>query len=309
VFATWLNNFDPFVFQIGNFGPRWYGLSYVVSALLVYWLYKRLAERGYTDIPPAKVADFITWTGLFGVLIGGRLGWIIWYGRYQEHTSPWWMFDVTSGGMASHGGIYGIVIVTFILSRLWKVSWTSIGDTLCVTAPIGLCIVRIANFWNGELYGHTTDKPWGVKFASELRESADYIHQAGGDPAIIGEADRIITAARHDPALAQRLAEILPTRHPSQLYQAMLEGALLFIILYILRTKFRMPRGVLTGLFFILYAALRIIGEIWRVPDPAWKMGSLSAGQTLSLWFFGIGLAFIIAALCAKKYEKADQMK
>ena len=305
--ATWLNNFDPFVFQIGGFGPRWYGLSYVISALLVYWLYKRLAERGYTDIAPEKVADFITWTGLFGVLMGGRLGWILWYGRYQHHENPWWMFEVQNGGMASHGGIYGIVIVTFIISRMWKVSWTSIGDTLCVTAPIGLCIVRFANFWNGELYGHITDKPWGVKFATELRENADYIAQAGGDPGLPGSADQIISAARHDPALAQQLSDILPTRHPSQIYQAMLEGALLFIILYILRTRFRMPRGVLTGLFFILYAALRIVGEIWRVPDPAWKMGSLSAGQTLSLYFFAIGIAFVVSGIRARVFEKADQ--
>ncbi len=307
MFATWLNNFDPFVFQIGRFGPRWYGLSYVVSALLVYWLYRRLAEKGYTDLKPEKVADFITWTGLFGVLLGGRLGWVLWYGRYQVHDSPWWIFEVQNGGMASHGGIYGIVIVTFILSRMWKVSWTSIGDTLCVTAPVGLCIVRFANFWNGELFGHLTDKPWGVKFASELRDNADYIVAAGGDPSLLGEADRIITAARHDPDLAQRLADILPARHPSQIYQAMLEGALLFIILYTLRTRFRMPRGVLTGLFFILYAALRIVGEIWRVPDPAWKMGSLSAGQTLSLYFFGIGVAFLVAGIRARKYEAADQ--
>ena len=307
MFATWLNNFDPFVFQIGGFGPRWYGLSYVISALLVYWLYKRLAKRGYTDIATEKVADFITWTGLFGVLLGGRLGWILWYGRYQHHENPWWMFEVQNGGMASHGGIYGIVIVTFIISRMWKVSWTSIGDTLCVTAPIGLCIVRFANFWNGELYGHITDKPWGVKFATELRENADYIAQAGGDPSLPGSADQIISAARHDPALTQQLSDILPARHPSQIYQAMLEGALLFIILYILRTRFRMPRGVLTGLFFILYAALRIVGEIWRVPDPAWKMGSLSAGQTLSLYFFAIGIAFLISGIRARVFEKADQ--
>ncbi len=305
--AAFLNNFDPFVFRIGNFGPRWYGLSYVVSALLVYWLYKRLAERGYTDLHPAKVADFITWTGLFGVLLGGRLGWILWYGRYQAHDSPWWMFEVQNGGMASHGGIYGIVIVTFVLSRLWRVSWTSIGDSLCVTAPMGLFLVRCANFWNGELYGHVTTVPWGVKFASELHESADAISAVGGDPSLIGESTRIIDAARHDPALAQRLADVLPVRHPSQLYEAFLEGVVLFAILYTLRTRFRMPRGVLTGLFFILYAALRIIGEIFRVPDPAWKMGSLSAGQTLSLYFFGIGVAFLVAGIRARVYEKADQ--
>ncbi len=298
---AFLNNFDPFVFRIGGFGPRWYGLSYVVSALLVHWLYKKLAQRGYTDLAPEKVADFITYTGLFGVLLGGRLGWILWYGRYQTHESPWWMFEVQNGGMASHGGIYGIVLVTFILSRLWRVSWTSIGDSLCVTAPMGLFLVRCANFWNGELYGHATDKPWGVKFASELHENSDAMEALGGDPSTL------IEAARHDPALAQRIADVLPARHPSQLYEAFLEGVVLFAILYTLRTRFRMPRGVLTGLFFILYAALRILGEIYRVPDPAWKMGSLSAGQTLSLYFFGVGIAFLIAGIRSRQFEKADQ--
>ncbi len=299
---AFLNNFDPFVFRIGNFGPRWYGLSYVVSALLVYWLYKKLAQRGYTDLAPEKVADFITYTGLFGVLLGGRLGWILWYGRYQAHESPWWMFEVQNGGMASHGGIYGIVLVTFVLSRLWRVSWTSIGDSLCVTAPMGLFLVRCANFWNGELYGHITDKPWGVKFATELHENSDAMEALGG-----GDPSTIIEAARHSPALAQRIADVLPARHPSQLYEAFLEGVVLFAILYTLRTRFRMPRGVLTGLFFILYAALRILGEIYRVPDPAWKMGSLSAGQTLSLYFFGVGIAFLIAGIRSRQFEKADQ--
>ena len=309
VFAAWLNNLDPFVFQIGGFGPRWYGLSYVLSALLGYRLYLRLAQRGYTDIQPARVADFITWIGLFGVLLGGRLGWILWYGRYQFHAPEdhfWWL-RIWEGGMSSHGGILGIVVVTFILSRRWHVSWTSIGDSLCAVAPVGLFLVRCANFINGELFGKPADTAWSVKFAAELRENVDALVAVGGNPELAGEADRIIEAAKHDPTLATRLSEVLPARHPSQLYEALLEGVFLVTVLWLLRTRLRMPRGVLTGLFFILYAAVRILGETFRVPDPAWSVGELSAGQYLSLYMFAIGALFLGWGLWRRQYENVDQ--
>ncbi len=294
-------------------GPRWYGLSYVLSALVGYWLYRRLAVRGYTDVAPGKVGDMVTWVGLFGVLLGGRIGWIWFYGKHQDHgTDPWWWTRVWEGGMSSHGGIYGIVIVTFILSRLWKISWTSIGDSLCVVATVGICLVRCANFINGELYGHETKQPWGVQFASEIRDDLTLAQRAGAaaDPedvkGLINEAERLIVAARTDPSIAAKFREVLPVRHPSQLYEAFLEGALLFVILWLVRTRFRVPRGVITGLFFILYAAARISGEVFRIPDPAWSVGKLSAGQYLSLYMFAIGAIFIVWGLWKKEYEKAD---
>jgi phosphatidylglycerol:prolipoprotein diacylglycerol transferase len=316
VLAAWLQNIDPFVFQINGVGPRWYGLSYVIAALVGYWLYLRLAKRGYTDIKPEKVADMITWVGLAGVLLGGRLGWIIFYGRFQQHdpSDHWWWLRVNEGGMASHGGILGIVVVTFILSRRWKLSWTSIGDSLCVVATVGIFFVRCANFVNGELYGHETTQPWGVQFAAELRDDAELTLRAGGDPAVMdqrggvqAEAERLIATARHDPALTARLREILPVRHPSQLYEGLLEGVLLFLILWPVRTCLRVPRGTLTGLFFILYAGARILGEVYRIPDPAWKKGNLSAGQYLSLYMFAIGAAFLIWSWRKREYEQADQ--
>src|SRR5690606_32630011 len=110
-------------------------------------------------------------------------------------------------------------------------------------------------------------------------------------------------AIRHDPMVQERLREILPPRHPSQIYEALLEGLLLFLVLWILRTRFRVPRGVITGVFFILYAALRIIGEIFREPDPAWAVGTLSAGQFLSLFLFLIGGAFVFWGMRAREYE------
>src|SRR6185369_11128923 len=161
VFAVWLQNLDPFIFNVHGYGPRWYGFSYVAAALCAFWLYRRLAQRGYTDLPPAKVADLITWVGLFGVLLGGRLGWIIFYGRFAQHAPEdhWWWARVWEGGMSSHGGIIGVVLSTFVLSRVWKVSWTGIGDSLCVVATVGIFLVRCANFVNGELYGHETYRP------------------------------------------------------------------------------------------------------------------------------------------------------
>jgi len=309
VLAAFLHNFGPFVFRIGDFGPRWYGLSYVASALVAFWLYKRLATRGYTDLNPEKVADFITWTGLFGVLLGGRLGWIIFYGIKEPHDHPWWMLEVWKGGMSAHGGILGLVVVTYVLSRRWKVSWTSIGDTLCVVATAGLFLVRCANFINGELLGKPATVPWAVQFPRELLDTdVGRIQLAPrAESALHRPASEIVEMVPGDAAAQQVLAGILTPRHPSQLYEALLEGALLFAVLWLLRTRCRMPRGVLTGLFFILYAAVRIFAETFREPDPAWAVGSFSPGQFLSLFMFGIGAAFIAWALKTRQYEKVDQ--
>jgi phosphatidylglycerol---prolipoprotein diacylglyceryl transferase len=323
VLAAWLHTLDPFVFRVGEIGPRWYGLSYVLSALIGYWLYRRLALRGYTDLPAAKVADFITWVGLFGVLLGGRLGWILIYGVRQQHAPgdrTWWL-RIWEGGMASHGGILGIVIVTYILAKRWKVSWTSIGDTLCVVSPIGLFLVRCANFINGELYGHKTDSALAVKFPTEIFDQrnadvAERVYQAAAPVAGIVEkyggpdtplGDKIVAAAQDNPAVQAAIEPVLTPRHPSQIYEALLEGAVLFVILYFLRTRVRVPRGMLTGLFFVLYAALRIVGEIFRVPDAAWRVGPFSAGQFLSLFMFFVGAAFIIVAWRRQEYEAADR--
>ncbi len=270
--AYFVHRFSPFVFEFREgVGLRWYGLAYVAAFLLGYRLYRWLAERGYTQMPPEQVSDFITWAAVFGVMLGGRLGWVFFYwipaeGWRAAIEQPLTFFKVWEGGMASHGGILGLVLFTLFWARKKRLSWTSIGDSLCVVAPIGLLLVRCANFINGELYGKPSDAPWAVLFP--------------GDP------------------------DALP-RHPSQLYEAGLEGVVLFTILWILRTRFRVPRGVITGAFFICYAALRIIGEIFREPDPAWAFGRLSAGQTLSLFLFLIGAAFIAWGWRTQQYEQA----
>jgi len=293
MFATYLHDLSPFVFKIGAWGPRWYGVAYIVSFALGYWLYSWLARRGYTDMPEEKVGDFITLAAIFGVMIGGRLGWILFYGLKQTHDSPLWPLKVWEGGMSSHGGILGLVLFTAWFARKHKLSWTGIGDSLCVVACVGLFVVRCANFINGELWGREAGAPggvptvpWAVAFPQELEDRMPPLEQI-----------------RHDPATRRALLELLPPRHPSQLYEALLEGACLFAALWLLRTRARVPRGVITGAFFILYAALRIVGETFRVPDPAWSWLGLSAGQTLSLWMFIVGAGFIVWGLRTQQYE------
>jgi phosphatidylglycerol---prolipoprotein diacylglyceryl transferase len=321
VLAYFLHDFGPFIVKFGNgFGLRWYGLAYVLAFLLGYGLYRRLAERGYTDMAPGQVADFITWAAVFGVMVGGRLGWILFYGLSADHSQdPWyWPLEVWKGGMASHGGILALVLFTFYFARRHRLSWTSIGDSLVTVAPVGLFVVRCANFINGELWGRPSTVPWAVQFPTELPENPAVMHQLSARfPMILpmpdlGAAEDLVRHAQHnllnpfasiDPELAQALKDVLPPRHPSQLYEAALEGLLLFLILWIMRTRMRLPRGVLTGAFFVLYALLRIIGEVFRVPDPAWAVGRFSAGQFLSLFMFVIGAGFLVWGWKTQQYE------
>jgi phosphatidylglycerol---prolipoprotein diacylglyceryl transferase len=315
--AYYLHHLSPFIWEIRpGFGLRWYGFAYVLAFLCGYWLYLRLAHRGYSELPPEKVSDFITWGAIFGVMIGGRLGQMIFYDWKQWMHDPLMIFRVWEGGMASHGGMLGLILFTFFYARRHKISWTSIGDSLCVVAPVGLFFGRVANFINGELYGRATTVRWAVQFPKELYDHEQLTQRVWmilsserwfGDKQDmpLPGADFIVEAARHDARVREVLQKVLTPRHPSQLYEAMLEGVLLFCVLWFLRTKTRQPRGVLTGLFFVLYALLRIFGEMFREPEVA-DIGPFTYGQFLSLFFVGIGAAFIVYGMRTRRYERAD---
>ncbi len=284
----YLHTLSPFIVRLwGNTGLHWYGFAYVLAFVTGWWLYRRLAQRGYSQLAPDRVGDFITWTALCGVMLGGRLGYVVFY-RPEMLREPLSILRVWDGGMSSHGGILGIIVFTYFYARKQGLSWTGLGDNLCVVAPVGIFFGRIANFINGELWGHPTTIAWAVQFPQELANPPSP------------------EAIRADPALQDHLREILPPRHPSQLYEAALEGLVLFAILWLLRTRTRQPIGMLTGLFFILYAVLRIIGEIFRVPD-ATLVGPLTRGQFLSLFLILIGAAFVWYARKARHYTAADQ--
>src|SRR5437762_13696315 len=263
MFAYYVHDLDPLIFRLwDNVGPRWYGLAYVLAFGCGYALFRVLAKQGYADLPVAKAGDFITGAALFGVIVGGRLGYVLFY-KPEMLRAPMSILRVWEGGMSSHGGMLGLLAFTFYYAWRHKISWTNLGDNLGVTASVGLLFGRCANFINGELYGRATNISWAMQFPKELNEN-----RALGDRAVavaqnldpsLSAAEQIIEAARHNSQLNDGLRGILTPRHPSQLYEAFFEGIVLFTILWFVRTRMRPPNSALTGLFFIFYAIFRII--------------------------------------------------
>ncbi|BCX46932.1 prolipoprotein diacylglyceryl transferase [Haloferula helveola] len=325
--ATYVHDLDPVIFSITDqIKLRWYGLSYLMAFIVAVVLLNHLSKRKLWVLPPGSAGDFIAAAAIFGVFIGGRLGYMLYYETLKHGwgwvtEDPLMIFRVWDGGMASHGGILGLVIFTWFYARRKKVSWTGLGDGLCVVAPLGLMFGRLANFINGELYGRTAQGvAWAMKFPNtlvdpKLPEEAEFEQAmkaaASADerllPALNAWMDgsypagalfeQVKTVQRMNPEVSAALEPFLLPRHPSQLYQAALEGGLLFAILWTVRLRYpKLPHGVLTGLFFIFYAVFRIIGEQFREPD-AKMIGPLTSGQFLSIFMIVGGLVFVAVAM------------
>ena len=303
--AYYLHNLDPIIFRIyDNVGPRWYGLAYVLAFISGYLVFLWLAKRGYADLPPQRVGDFITGCALFGVIIGGRLGYVFFY-KPEMLREPLSILRVWEGGMSSHGGMLGLLLFTFYYAYRYKISWTNLGDNLVVTAPIGLFFGRCANFINGELYGRISNVPWAMQFPKELldhpQEAVRAVAASAGIDSSLTTPEAIIGAVRGQPQVADTLRSILSPRHPSQIYEAFFEGIVLFAILWFVRTRGRQPNGVLTGLFFICYAIFRIVIENFREPD-AELIGPFTRGQFFSFFLIAIGVAFNVIAKMKPTY-------
>lgn len=257
-------NIDPVLFQIGPLAIHWYGVGYVVSILLGWWYAKRLANTPglwRNDTPPLKAEDlddFLVWAAL-GIVLGGRLGYILFYDLPVYLADPLQVFAVWRGGMSFHGGLLGVVLAIGIFTRRRNIPIFGLIDTLAPVAPIGIGLVRIANFINSELWGSPTDVPWAMVFPN-----------GGPEP-----------------------------RHPSQLYEAALEGLLLFIILRLLtHTFFKLKSpGFVGGAFIAGYGVCRIIVEFFRVPDAqiGYLLGGwLTMGMVLSLPMVLIGVIAMV---------------
>ena len=311
MFATYVHDLNPIALPIyGGLALRWYGLAYLAGFVAGFLLLRNLARRGLWVMQPEKVGDFIAGCALFGVFIGGRLGWILFYFKDGFLNPLWWpaikadpllVLRVWEGGMASHGGILGLAIFTWVYAKKQNVSWAKLADGLSVVGPLGLFFGRAANFINGELYGRiATGVPWAVKFPQSLIQESEETQAMAWqacirvDPSLADATslDTLIAAARSNPKLSETLGEFLPARHPSQIYEGMLEGLLLFVILWVVRVRFpKAPAGLITGLFFALYAVARIFSEHFREPDAA-MVGFLTKGQFFSLFMFLIAAAF-----------------
>ncbi|MFN2475233.1 MAG: prolipoprotein diacylglyceryl transferase [Chthoniobacterales bacterium] len=307
--AYYLHKLDPFIFHVTEtFGPRWYGMAYVCAFICGYALLLWLSKRGYADLPRERVGDFITWAALFGVMLGGRLGYVLFY-KPEMLRDPLSIFRVWEGGMSAHGGMLGLVLFTLYYARKHRLAWTNLGDNLCVAAPIGLFFGRCANFINGELYGRATNVKWAMQFPKELLDapnSAEAERAVAVTQAIdpnITTPDAILHAVQTNRHVVGALRPILTPRHPSQLYEALLEGVVLFAILWFVRTRTRQPNGVITGLFFICYAIFRIVVENFREPDAS-LIGPFTRGQFFSFFLVLLGIAFIVVAKRRPVYPK-----
>ena len=280
---------SPEIFSITLFGMelalRWYALAYIAGIVIGWRLVVAAVRRPHlwrNDTPvmtEKQVEDLLTWV-ILGVILGGRLGYVLFYkpGYYLEH--PLEIFQLWTGGMAFHGGLLGVVLAVVLFSYRRGIAWLPVADALCMVAPVGLLLGRVANFINAELWGRPTNLPWGVVFPGRAAQDC-----AG----VIG----------------------LCARHPSQLYEAALEGLILGAVLLWLgwrRGALRMP-GMLTGVFFAGYGLARFLVEFVRQPDAqfvspgnplglAWHIGGygLTMGQLLSLPMIAFGVAMILRA-------------
>lgn len=299
--AFYLHDLHPHVVKLfGGLAIHWYGLAYVLGFYLTYRVMLFLARRGLSELKPAAVADFITLVAFFGVVLGGRLGYMLLYNFDEFIRAPWIFFLINQGGMASHGGIAGVALFCLWYARKHQISWVGLGDTLVCGAPLGVFLGRLANFINGELFGRVTTVPWAVKFPTELHHE-DYLAQGGQPVAIppqLQHSPDIIRWFEENAGGRTQLENLLHPRHPSQLYEAFGEGLLITVILLTLRVKYpRLPHGVLTGLFFLLYAIARISLENLRQPDHgAEPILGLTKGQFFTLFMVLVGLAFLAYA-------------
>lgn len=297
-FAYYMHDLSPYVIRFTeSFAVHWYGLAYVLGFYLTFLVMRFLARRGLSEIKPDQVADFITMVALFGVVLGGRLGYMLLYDFDHFIREPWSLFLLNQGGMASHGGIAGVALFLLWYARRHKISWTGLGDTIVCGAPLGIFCGRLANFINGELFGRVTTVPWAMKFPTELLHE-DFAVQGGPAVALpqgMQHSPEIIGFFESQPGGAAALEEMLHPRHPSQLYEALGEGLFLSAILVAVRLKYpRLPHGILTGLFFILYAVARISLEFVRQPDSGSEMIlGLTRGQFFSVFMIAAGAAFI----------------
>ena len=257
-------SFDPVLISFGPFAIRWYALAYIFG-ILFGWLYARAlirAETQWGGPPPLTVADyddFIIWVTL-GIILGGRLGYVLFYNPAHFAARPLEIIEVWNGGMSFHGGFTGCVVAVILFALKRRISIMSLGDLTCAVAPIGLLLGRLANFVNGELWGRPSDVPWAMVFP-------------GAGP--------------------------LP-RHPSQLYEAALECAALLIVLALLIRGGALRRpGLILGAFALLYGIARSFCELFREPDPqlGFLWGGLTMGILLSVPLALAGLILIGAAL------------
>jgi phosphatidylglycerol:prolipoprotein diacylglycerol transferase len=247
---------DPVLIELGPLAIRWYSLAYLAGILIAVWMLRRM-NRGDAPLMSAKQCeDLIVWA-IGGILLGGRLGYVLFYKPEYYLLHPGEILAVWEGGMSFHGGLCGVILAFFLYARRQKLPYLRLMDQVACTAPVGLFFGRLANFVNGELYGRFSDVPWAMVFP-----------HGGPFP-----------------------------RHPSQLYEALLEGLVLFVLLNLLRSQTRICRfsGALSGLFLAGYGCARAFVELFREPDAhlGFIIPGITMGQILCLPMIALGVILL----------------
>ena len=253
-----INNFDPVAIEIFNLEIRWYSLSYIIGILIGWYLAKKffISKNIFH-----KFDDYISYI-IVGLIIGGRIGYVLFYNLSFYINNPLDILKIWQGGMSFHGGVLGIIFASILFANKNQDDVFEYLDVVALVSPIGIFFGRVANFINSELYGYETNMPWAVKFI---------------------QIDDLY-------------------RHPTQLYEAILEGILLFLILLFLRTNETYKRsGILSSLFLIFYSIFRFIIEFFRLPDEqiGYVVLNITMGQLISIVFFLLGLFLFFRKLNA----------
>ncbi|MET0405534.1 MAG: prolipoprotein diacylglyceryl transferase [Cystobacter sp.] len=299
--SHFLHDLSPFLFRYHDgrsevFTARWDGLAYLAGFALALLLLRRFVARGSLRLAPREVFDVTSAVALLGVIVGGRLGYLVLYDWERFSSNVGLFFQFSQGGASFHGGVLGAAVVTFLQARQQNVSWLHLGDHLVVVAPLGILLGRLASFMDGDLFGRITRVPWAVLFPAEIHLSSFQPAQAtrlAVERLPMSSFD-IMQVAHATPRVMDALRLILHPRHPSQLYAALLEGLLLFVILYGVRTRARWaPEGLLCGLFLSLHSVFHIgLGFLREPRDGDPMLGGLAQGQlfSLPLLVLGVGL-------------------
>ena len=262
--------FDPVAIQLGPLAVRWYGLMYLLAFIQIVILGKfRARQNLLTGWHPRDVDDMLFY-GVFGTILGGRLGYVLFYKPFYYFAHPAEMLAIWQGGMSFHGGFLGVLVALWLYARNRNKRWLEVTDFVAPLVPLGLAFGRLGNFINGELWGRVTSAtaPWAVYFPQAAAEDKAWI------TAFPQEA-----AARGLAAVYERMG-MLP-RHPSQLYESALEGFVLFALIW-LYARHRRPLGAVSGLFLIGYGSFRFLVEYAREPDSF--LGTLALGMSMGQW-------------------------
>jgi phosphatidylglycerol:prolipoprotein diacylglycerol transferase len=255
---------DPVVFHVGPLPVRWYGVSYILAFVSAYLVLRGLAKRKRWPVAPDRVADVLFW-GILGVFLGGRIGWEFFYAITEGHFDLGNFYKVWQGGMSFHGGLLGVILAYWIWTAKAKVPRGDFFDGLSLATPPGIFLVRMANFINAELYGRPWNGPWAMRF-----------------PAYPGE--NIESWDGHT---------FTEPRHPSQLYEGLAEGLLLFVILRWLMLRKGLGGGRVSAAFLVLYGSFRFALEFFREPDAGIGLewfDTFSRGQLLCLGMILLGI-------------------